>query len=369
MDNVTILQFNGKEFTDFIAFVKSMSSRDKTKYSRIASIHAEDGKLMCRAIDDTNNIIEYTVELYKCDNQIEEPIAASVTDLSALIKSACNNDKFSIRKMYNQYEFNVIGGGWMPFKTSDTDISKFTIDGDETEIGNVNSVKLRNAISSVLGYTQDYTYARDKYIQFNKTQMAVTSRLSSVVTSDEFVEMTLHRDDATMLKSLLKDNFDLTVSKVTGPITRMLFSGPKFRFSTIESGIEASSVKYLDDLNNYIKVDCDELYKLAIFSYEYSASKRILGMSIKDGKLNISIKNILAAKHNSSIQSTTVGDVNDTSKEAEVPSYNLLKALKLFQDKHSREINIYISDEMLKKQNNIIIFDSNTQAIINIYNR
>ena len=66
---------------------------------------------------------------------------------------------------------------------------------------------------------------------------------------------------------------------------------------------------------------------------------------------------------------SNLGDVKDTSKEADVPSHNLLKALKLFQDKHSREINIYISDKMLNEQNNIILFDNNTQAIINIYNR
>jgi hypothetical protein len=368
MDKITYLQFNGKDFTDFITFVKSMNSRDKTKYARVAVLNVEDGKLVCRANDDSNNMIEYNVELYETDNMIMESIAASVTDLVALVKSSYS-EKFTIRKCHGQFEFNVIGGGWMPFKTSDTDITKYTISGDESEIGKINSAKLRNAISSVLGYTQEYTYARDKYIQFSKTQMAVTSRLSSVVMRDDFVEMTLHRDDATMLRSLLKDNFDLAVSKLSGAVGRMLFTGPKFKFSTIETGIETSQVKYIDNINNYITVDGDELYKLVSFSEEYSASKHIVGMSVKDGKLNISIKNVLAAKHNSTVRSTAVGDVEDMSKEADVPSHNLLKALKLFQDKHSREINIYISDKMLSEQNNIIIFDNNTQAIINIYNR
>lgn len=368
MDKVTYLQFNGKDFTDFITFVKSMNSRDKTKYSRVAVLNVEDGKLVCRATDDANNMIEYNVELYESDDMIMESVAASITDLAALVKSAYS-EKFTIRKCHGQFEFNVIGGGWMPFKTSDADITKYIISGDETEIGKISSVKLRNAISSVLGYTQEYTYARDKYIQFNKTQMAVTSRLSSVVMQDDFVEMTLHRDDATMLKFLLKDNFDLKISKVSGAVGRMLFSGPKFKFSTIESGIETSAVKFIDGISDYITIDCDELYRLASFSEEYSASKHIIGMSIKDGKLNISIKNVLAAKHNSTVQSTAVGDVKDTSKEAEVPSHNLLKALKLFQDKHSRNVNIYISDKMLSEQNNIILFDDTTQAIINIYNR
>lgn len=368
MDKITYLQFNGKDFTDFIMFVKSMNSRDKTKYSRVAVLSIEDGKLVCRANDDSNNIIEYCVELYESENQISEPIAASITDLTALVKSACD-DKFTIRKCHGQYEFNVIGGGWMPFKTTEADLSKYSITGDETEIGTVNSIKLRNAITSVLGYTQEYTYARDKYIQFSKTQMVVTSRLSSVITSDTFVEMTLHRDDATMLRFLLKDNFDLSVSKVTGAITRMLFCGPKFKFSTIESGVDVSGINYNNDIKNYLIIDCDELYRLAIFSEEYSASKHIIGMSVKQGKLNISIKNVLAAKHVSSVQSTPVGDVEDTSEEAEVPSHNLLKALKLFQDKHSRCVNIYISDKMLNEQNSIMLFDDNTQAIINIYNR
>ena len=366
--DITLLQFNGKEFTDFITFVKSMNSRDKTKYSRVAVIHAEEDKLICRALDDTSNMIEYTVELYKSDNQINEYIAASVTDLLALIKSA-DNEKFTIRKIYNQYEFKVIGCGWMPFKTYDIDTSKYIISGNKSDIGNINSVKLRNAISSVLGYTQDYTYARDKYIQFSKNQMIVTSRLSSVVTSDEFVEMVLHRDDATMLRSLLKDNFDLNVSRISGAITKILFSGPKFKFLTTESGIEQSDIKYLDSLKDYVTVDCSELLKLAAFAEEYSASKKIIGMSIKNSQLNVSIKNVLAAKHSSTVQSTSSGSVKDTSGEAEVPSHNLLKVLKLFQDKRSREVNIYISDEMLNNQNSIILFDSNTQAIINIYNR
>ena len=177
MDKVTYLQFNGKDFTDFITFVKSMNSRDKTKYARVAVLNVEDGKLVCRANDDSNHKIEYSVELYETDDTIMESIAASITDLVALVKSAYS-EKFTIRKCHGQFEFNVIGGGWMPFKTSDADITKYTISGEESEIGKINSAKLRNAISSVLGYTQEYTYARDKYIQFSKTQMAVTSRLS-----------------------------------------------------------------------------------------------------------------------------------------------------------------------------------------------
>ena len=64
-----------------------------------------------------------------------------------------------------------------------------------------------------------------------------------------------------------------------------------------------------------------------------------------------------------------IGNIPDMKLEAEVSTHNLLKALKLFQDKHSRDININLSDEMLTGQNCIIFFDSNTQAIVNIYNR
>lgn len=368
MDKVTYLKFNGKEFTDFISFVKSMNSRDKTKYSRVAILHVEDDNLVCRAIDDTFNLIEYSVELFKTDNQIEEYVSASVADLVALIKSS-NKEEFTIRKLYNQYEFNVIGDGWIPFKSYDVDVSKYIVNDTGIEIGKINSIKLRNAISSVLGYTQDYTYARDKYIQFSKTQMVVTSRLSSVVTSDEFVDVTLHRDDAMMLRSLLKESFDLNVSRVEGAVTKILFSGKKFKLYTTESGIEQSNISYISNISDYITVDCVDLLRLAIFSEEYSASKKIVGMSIKNNKLNVSIKNVLAAKHNSTIQSTVNGNVSDTSIEAEVPAHNLLKVLKLFQDKHSRNVNIYISDNMLNDKNSIILFDDNTQAIINIYNR
>lgn len=369
MDKATYLQFNGNDFTNFITFVNTMNSRDKSKYSRVALLNVEDGKLVCRAIDDVRNLIEYCVELYESDNEINEPIAASISDLSALIKSANDSEKFIIRKCFSQYEFNVIGDGWMPFKTMDADVSKFTVGGVETEIGKINSIKLRNAISSVLGYTQDYTYARDKYIQFNDSYMTVTSRLSSVITADNFVEMTLHRDDAAMLKSLLKDSFDLSVIKSESDIEKTVFIGPKFKLAITASGIEPPNVKYIDDINNYIKIDCDELYKLTTLSEKYSASKHIIGMSIKNGKLNISIKNVLAAKHSSIVNSKAVGDVKDTTKEAEVSSPNLLKTLKLFQDKHVRDVNIYITDETVEKQNCILIFDDNTQANINIYNR
>ena len=52
MDKVTYLQFNGKDFTDFITFVKSMNSRDKTKYARVAVLNVENGKLV--RLDNTN---------------------------------------------------------------------------------------------------------------------------------------------------------------------------------------------------------------------------------------------------------------------------------------------------------------------------
>lgn len=372
MEKPTFLQFNVKDFTDFITFVKSMTFRDTTKFSRIVVLHVEDGKLVCRSKDDSNSMIEYKVDLCASYNEadiIKDVIVVSITDLLVLIKSAYD-DKFIIRKNHGQYEFNVIGDGWIPFKTSDTDIEKYTIQDSVTdEIGIIKSAKLRNAISSVLGYTQEYTYARDKYIQFNKEQMVVTSRLSSVVTKDDFIEMTLHRDDANMLKTLLKENFDLTISRTVGPVSRLLFTGPKFRLCTVESGFDTTSISCIDNINNYVTVNTDELYKLALFSEEYSASKHILGMSIRQGKLDISIKNVLAAKHSSTVESKAIGEVEDTSNEAEVSSHNLLKALKLFQDKKVREINIYINDKLLNEQNSIVLFDSNTQAIINIYNR
>jgi hypothetical protein len=362
MENASYLQFNGSDFVNFISFVKSMGSKEKG--SRSILMYVEGDILVCKAIDDTN-MIEYHVSKYKSDNEITEPISASISDLATLIKSA-DNEKFTIRKVFNQYEFNIIGNGWMPFKTMDADASKYKIDGIESDIGTINSVKLRNAISSVLGYTQDYTYVRDMYIQFSKSQMVVTSRLSKVITSDEFVEMTLHRDDATMLKTLLKDNFDLVVTHVSGSVGRIKFTGPKFRFYIIESGIETSNASYINGIKDYITVNNDELYRLAMISEEYSASKHVVGLSIKNKQLNVSIKNILTGKHVSTVTSVPVGNVNDTKEEAEMPSHNLLKTLKLFQDKRSREINIYISDDM---KNSIIIFDNNTQAIININNR
>lgn len=367
MDKLSLC-FNGDDFTNFVSFVKSMSTRDKAKGIRAVVLHVENNSLVCRAVDDTSDYIEYNVELYKTDNQIEEPFAVSVTDLAALVKCS-SGDKFSIRKSYNQFEFNVIGNGWLPFKVVEADLSKYIVNGVESNIGAIESAKLRNAISSVLGYTQEYTYARDKYIQFTKSQMLVTSRLSSVVIKDSFVEMTLHRDCAAMLKTLLKDDFELKINKVESAVEMLSFIGPKFKFTVIASGIESPDVKYIDDINDYLSVDCNELYKLAIFSEEYPASKHIIGIKIKDKQCQVNVKNVLAAKHVSTIKSEGHGNVVDTFTEAEIPAHNLLKALKLFQDKRSRDVNIYITDEMLKSQNSVILFDDNTQAIINIYNR
>lgn len=368
VDKVQYLCFNGNEFTNFISFVKLMNSRDKSKGTGSVLLSIDGDKLVCKAIDNVSNYIEYSVELYKSDNMITEPLVIPINDLAALIKCSYS-DKLTIRKYFNQYEFNVIGNGWLPFKTAEIDQSKFNITGNETEIGTINSVKLRNAISSVLGYTQDYTYARDKYIKFSKDQMTVTSRLSSVITKDEFVEMTLHRDDASMIRSLLKDNFDLSVYKVESAVERLMFIGPKFRLVLVAAEVDFCNIKYIDGIKDYITIDCNELYKLVAFSEEYSASKHIIGISIKEDKVQINIKNVLAAKHISVINSKAIGNVADISKEIEVSAHNLLKSLKLFQDKRSREINIYITDELIKKQSSMVLFDDSTQAIINIYNR
>lgn len=364
----TNLYFNGNDFTTFVNFVKSMNLRDRSKFSKIALLHVENGQLICRAIDDTSSYIEYNVELYNTENFIDEYIAIPITDLSALIKCA-NSDRFAIRKNLSQYEFNIIGGGWLPFKTADIDSSKFSIDGEVSEIGKINSVKLRNAISSVLNYTQEGIYPRDKYIVFTDDQMTVTSRRSSVVTKDNFVNMVLHRDDASMLKSLLKDNFELSVNKVKSAIERTLFIGKKFKFAIVTSDVAQVNINYNDSINNYLKIDCDELYKICSFSEEYSVSKHILGVTVKDGELKVSVKNILAAKHVSFIKSKQIGSVADVLTEAEIPTSNLLRVLKLFQDKKSKDINIYITEQMIADEGSVIIFDENTQAVLDICSR
>lgn len=371
IDNIAkSIAFNGIDFTNFISFVKAMSTKCKQKGSTNVQLHIEDGRLVCRAVsDDLSNGIEYYVDLYdNGDEPILEPLVISITDLAALIKCAYS-DKFIIRKYHNQYEFNIIGNGWLSLKVVENNGNKFTIDGDYNDIGIINSVKLRNAISSVLGYTQDFTYPRDRYLQFTDTSMTVTSRLSSVVIKDDFVNMVLHRDDAGLLKLLLKDNFDLCVKRITSDVERLLFIGNKFKFIIAASDIQRNDASYLDDINDYIKVNCDELYKLVSLSEEYPASKHVVGITVKHGELNVGIKNVLSSRHRSTVSSTMIGSIPDMKLEAEVSTHNLLKALKLFQDKHSRDININLSDEMLTSQNCIIFFDSNTQAIVNIYNR
>lgn len=367
MDNAaTYLNFSASEFANVISFIKSMGSK------RLPLLmHVEDGELVCRASDDSSNyFIEYHVSLHGDNNTITEQIAVPINDLISLTKYPCDNDVISIRKNFNQYEMNVIGGGWLPFKNVEFDDSKFKLNGTETDIGTINSTKLKNAITYALGYTQEYTYARDMYITFTKSKMSATYRNSSFTTVGEFVDMVLHREVAVMLKALLRTNFDLRVVSIKDNLVeRTAFIGNKFRFTVTTSDVTDISNPYINDVSNYITIDCDTLYKLAVFSEEYSASKHILGIAVKDGKLNVSLKNVLAAKHLSVVDATVVGNVDNMTAEAEVPSHGLLKALKLFQEKHSENINIYITDKMVLEQNSFIIFDSDTQATINIYNR
>ena len=295
MNETPNLYFSGEDFTTFLMFAKSMSN---SKGSKTALLHVEDGKLVCKSTDSNrSNYIEYIVDLYNDDNIIDEPIAISINDLTALIKCA-NSNRFAIRKNMNQYEFNIIGGGWLPFKVVEVNLNSYNFAGEVSEIGSVSSVKFRNAISSVLSYTQDYSYARDKYIQFSKDQMTVTSRRSGVVSAGEFADVTLHRDDAAMLKTLLKSEFNLLIeSVVSNGEQRVLFTGPKFKYAIMASEVDSVDIKYRTDLNNYVKISCEDLYKICVFSEEYSSSKHSLDLSIKDGLFRVSVKNVLAAKH------------------------------------------------------------------------
>ena len=340
-----------------------------SKGSRVALLHVEDGKLICKSVDSNrHNYIEYAAELYNDENIIDEPVAVSINDLTALVKCA-NSSRFAIRKNVSQYEFNVIGGGWLPLKVMEVDLSNYEFSGDVSEIGKVSSSKFRNAISSVLSYTQDYNYARDKYIQFSKDQMTVTSRRSGVVTTGEFANVTLHRDDAAMLKTLLKNEFELCISSVKSDAERILFTGPKFKYAIMDSEVDSANIKYRTDLDNYVKVSCDDLYKMCAFAEEYQSSKHIVELSIKDGLFRVSVKNVLSAKHVSTLQTKRVGNVQDTSQGVEVASGVLLKTLKMFQEKRVDEVNIYITDNCSLECGYIIIFDDTTQAIIDVCNR
>lgn len=367
---VPTLCFNGQDFSNFISFVKSMNVKEKSKYAKIALLHVENGRLVCRAIDDPTTAIEYCIDLFYSEKIITEPIAVSITDFATLVKCPSANDKFTIRKQLGQYEFNIVGDGWLPFKTVDVEVDKFIINDNCTEIGTVNSVKFRNAISCVIGYTQDGTYARDKYLRFTDDKMVVTSRRSSITITDRFANVTIHRDEAIMLKGLIKDNFNLSISSIdVGGVEHTVFSGPKFKMSVVSADVPNDQVDYVEDINDYVTVDCDELFKLVTCAEEYAMASHVVGLLIKDGVLKVHIKNHLAANNVSTVRSNSVGQVKNTTNEADVNASHLLKTLKLFQDKKSKDINVYITDELLSKRNSIVIFDGNAQAIVNIYSK
>lgn len=367
--NIQTLSFNASEFSTAISFAKLMTSKGSSKNQRSIILHVEDNKLVCRSHDDTGSCsIEYYVSLCEDENNISNYIAASINDLSALTKYS-NDDKLTIKKCLNQYEISVIGGGWLPFNVSDFSYSKTNDECDKVSIGEINSVYLKNVISCMLNYTQEYTYSRDKYIKFTDSECMATSRKSGVIISGKFINITLHRDVAALLKFLLKENENIKVVKYTPDdgIERTEFIGEKFKFTTISSDVQDVKIN-VKNSDEYVVVNCSELLKLATFSEEYSASKHLLGFSIKNKKLNVSVKNNITARHTSVLNSTVVGNT-DSCKEIEVPSHGLIKALKVFQDKHVENINIYINEGSLCKNDEMVIFEGNTKTIINIYNR
>ena len=200
--------------------------------------------------------------------------------------------------------------------------------------------------------------------------MTVTSRRSGVVSAGEFADVTLHRDDAAMLKTLLKSEFNLLIeSVVSNGEQRVLFTGPKFKYAIMASEVDSVDIKYRTDLNNYVKINCEDLYKICVFSEEYSSSKHILDLSIKDGLFRVSVKNVLAAKHVSTLRTKRVGNIQDTAHNTEVSSSVLLKTLKMFKEKHTDEVNIYITDNCSLECGYIVIFDESTQAIIDVCTR
>lgn len=369
MDKLLSLRFNGDDFLNFVSFVKVMMSRSREN-SKLVLMHVEDKSLVCRAISDTSCYIEYKVELYNAedDDIYTEPFAVSISDLAALIKCPNSEESFAIRHRFGQFEFNVIGDGWLPFSILEVDESKFKIDGFESSLGKVNSLTLKNVISYMSNYASEKGYLTDKYLKFQNDRVVATSRLSSVVTVGEFTEMVLHRDSAALLKLLLRDSFDLSVNKLEGAVERLAFIGPKFKLIIVAADVKQVNVKYNEDITDYLTVSCEELYKMASFAEEYSKSKKQIEISVENGRLRVSVANNIS-RHSSKINSTMTGHVNDTTVKATIASSNIMKAIKLFQDKHITEVNIYITDQMLSSQNSILLFDGNTQAKVSQYNQ
>ena len=365
-ENQSRLYFSGIDFANFISFVKS-TFQTKSTNAKIAILHVEGEDLVCRAIDDMLNYIEYKVHLFALTNLIEEPVGVYIDDMAVLIKAASGSN-FTIRKQSGQYEFSVVGDGWQPFKTAEVNLESIIPSGDISNLGEVNSLKLKNVINMVLNYTMDSVYSQDKYIRFSDTKMYATSRLSGVLAQGEFLNMVVHRNTLNMLKFLIRSEYALLVKTLNSDVDRLIFEGDCFKLVVIQSDVSAEQTDVLD-IKDFIAVNYSELSKLVALSQEYSASKHSTGLQVKNGMLEVTVNNILYQRHGSIIQSFVVGNLKDTTARVDISSNNLMKALKLFQDKKPKNINIYISDDLSDKQDCIVLFDDSTQAFVNISSR
>ena len=95
---VKSIAFNGTDFTNFISFVKAMSTKCKQKGSTNVQLHIEDGRLVCRAVsDDLSNAIEYYVDLYDNDNGNEHTDNYCRRGINAYgMKGCANAAKYSV---------------------------------------------------------------------------------------------------------------------------------------------------------------------------------------------------------------------------------------------------------------------------------
>lgn len=365
-ENQSRLYFSGTDFANFISFVKS-TFQTKSANAKIAVLHAEGEDLVCRAVDDMLNYIEYRVHLFALTNLIEEPVGVYIEDMAVLIKAASGSN-FTIRKQGGQYEFSIVGDGWQPFKTAEVSLDAIIPRGDVSDLGGVSSLKLKNVINMILNYTMDSIYAKDKYIRFSDTKMYATSRLSGVLAQGEFLNMVVHRNTLNMLKSLIRSDYTIAVRTLNSDVDRLIFDGEGFRLVVTQSDVSAEQIDALD-IKDFITVNYSELCKLVALSQEYSASKHSTGLQVKKGMLEVTVNSILFQRQSSVIQSFVIGNLKDTTARVDVSSNNLMKALKLFQDKKPKNINIYISDELSDKQDCIVLFDDSIQAFVNISSR
>lgn len=355
------LVFDSHEFKKFLNFAKLFtmySLHDST--SRSVSLSVEDSKLVCRATDGNSEYVEFFLDIKNKGPYIQETLILSLDSLLSLSKVAPVNNLMCIRNLEGTYQFEILGDGWFDLQIQQCDIHDFKCDESEEELGEVLSSPFKRALSDFIPYIQGGQTINDTCIIFNEHLGVVSSLYSGAMIKGDFAPCVLQKKEALLLKTILPDDDSITVSTSVGSGTEhLVFSTNQFKLYILTLDLELGSFDFTD-YESYLSVDYNNLMQLAIFSNEDVSTKRALQMSFNENSgFKVLVRGNKMTSQGSTISSRVVGSVESFSNII-VSSEALIKNLRIFSSCKGKTINIVVEGD------NLIMFDSNTQAICNL---